>query len=199
MQSGKEKGTIYIVNLSIGMCSCPEGENGDSCPHQPAVALKYSISNSNLIPTNHSDKYKLAVLAIGEHPNLCAEKFADAHKKKFDIMKTAITQPEVVEKATSIPLPANNECSSNEHECTNALNDEQETSLEDIIKFHKEMSSDMEYWLQSGNQNFIKCYSKYLQTYKRIVNKARVQAPINSLSTAYVPFGRNTSCSTSQC
>ena len=193
--SRKEKGTIYIVNSSIGMCSCPAGENGNSCPHQAAVALKYGISNSNFIPTNHSDKYKLAVLAIGEHPDLCAEKFADVHQKKFDITKTAITQPEVVdEKATSIPLPANDERSSTEHECPNEVHDEQETSLEDIIKFHKEVSSDIEYWLRSGNQNFIKCYSKYLQTYKKIVNKARGQAPINSLSTAYVSFGRNTNC-----
>ena len=80
--SRKEKGTTYVVNSSIGMCSCPAGENGNSCPHQAAVALKYGVSNSNFIPNNHIDKYKLAVLAIGDHPDLCAEKFADIHKKK---------------------------------------------------------------------------------------------------------------------
>ena len=48
--------------------------------------------------------------------------------------------------------------------------------------------------MRNGNPNFIKCYSKYLETYKKIVNKARGQAPINSLSSAYVAFGRNRNC-----
>jgi hypothetical protein len=108
--SRKDKGTTYIVSSSIGMCSCPAGENGNSCPHQTAVALKFGISNSNFIQTNHSDKYKLAVLAIGEHPDLCAEKFADIHQKEFDFTKTTITQPEVVDQETTIiPLPGNDE------------------------------------------------------------------------------------------
>ena len=187
--SRKEKGTIYVVNSSIGMCSCPAGENGNSCPHQAAVALKYGISNSNFIPTNHIDKYKLAVLAIGEHPDLCAEKFADIHQKKFDSTKTAITEPVVVNEIPKY-VPLNDEPENVDDEHT----DKPETSLEDVIKLHKEVSSDIEFWLRSGNPNFIKCYSKYLETYKKIVNKARGQSPINSLSSGYVSFGRNTNC-----
>ena len=90
------------------MCSCPAGENGNSCPHQATVVLKYGISNSNFIPTNHIDKYKLAVLAIGEHPDLCAEKFADIHQKKFDSTKTAITEPVVVNEIPKY-VPLNDE------------------------------------------------------------------------------------------
>lgn len=187
--SRKEKGTIYVVNSSIGMCSCPAGENGNSCPHQAAVALKYGISNSNFIPTNHIDKYKLAVLAIGEHPDLCAEKFADIHQKKFDSTKTAITEPVVVNEIPKY-VPLNDEPENVDDEHT----DKPETSLEDVIKLHKEVSSDIEFWLRSGSPNFIKCYSKYLETYKKIVNKARGQSPINSLSSGYVSFGRNTNC-----
>ena len=190
--SRKEKGTIYVVNSSIGLCSCPADENGNSCPHQAAVVLKYGVSNHNFIPTNHMDKYKLAVLAIGEHPNLCAEKFADIHQKKFESTKPSITEPFPVNKNPNIPL--NDKLDNNENDYTNPTSEQQETSLDDVIKLHKEVSSDIEFWLRNGNPNFTKCYSKYLETYKKIVNKARGQAPINSLSSAYVAFGRNTNC-----
>ncbi|CAB3978616.1 Hypothetical predicted protein [Paramuricea clavata] len=160
--SRKEKGTIYVVNSSIGMRACPAGENGNSCPHQVTVALKYSISNSNFIPTNHIDKYKL-VLAIGEHPDLCAEKFADIHQKKFDLTKTAITEPVVVNEIPKY-VPLNDEPENIDDEHTDKL----ETSLDNVIKLHKELSSDIEFWLRSGNPNFIKCYSKYLETYKKL-------------------------------
>ena len=105
-----------------------------------------------------------------------------------------IPQPGVVdEKSRDSYVPLDDPGSSDD-ECTNTIQDEQETSLDNVIKLHKEVSSDIEFWLRSGNPNFVKCYSKYLQTYKKIVTKARGQAPINSLSSAYVSFGRNTNC-----
>ena len=101
------------------------------------------------------DKYKLAVLAIGEHPNLCAEKFADIHQKKFESTKPSITEPFPVNKNPNIPL--NDKLDNNENDYTNPTSEQQETSLDDVIKLHKEVSSDIEFWLRNGNPNFTKC------------------------------------------
>ena len=135
------------------------------------------------------DKCKLAVLAIGEHPNLCAEKFADIHQKKLESTKTVITEPFPVKENPNIPL--NDKLDNIENDYTSPTSEQQETGLDDVIKLHKEVSSDIEFWLRNGNPNFIKCYRKYLETYKKIVNKTRGQAPINSRASANVAFGRN--------
>lgn len=121
---------------------------------------------------------------------MSAEKFADIHQKKFDLAKTAITEPVVVDECPNY-IPLNDKPNNSEDECVNATCDET-MNLEDVVKLHKEVSSDIECWLRSGNPNFLKCYSKYLETYKKIVTKARGQAPINSLSSAYISFGKNT-------
>ena len=61
-----------------------------------------------------------------------------------------------------------------------------EPILDGVLKLHKEVSDDIEFRLRSSDQNFIKCYSEYLNTYHKIVSKARGQAPLNSLSAAYM-------------
>lgn len=47
--SRKENGLTYQVNTSLGICTCPHGENGSGCAHQAAVALKYGGGNLNFV------------------------------------------------------------------------------------------------------------------------------------------------------
>jgi hypothetical protein len=50
VRSRKEDNTVYQVDTSLGICTCPCGENGNACAHQAAVALHYGGSNLNFIP-----------------------------------------------------------------------------------------------------------------------------------------------------
>lgn len=65
VRSRKEDDTVYQVNTSLGIFTCPCGENGNACAHQAAVALHYGGSNLNFIPQSSQERYNLAVLAIG--------------------------------------------------------------------------------------------------------------------------------------
>lgn len=181
------------------MCSCPAGQNGNACPHQAAVVLKFGVSNCNFIPRNHVDKYNLAVLAIGDHPDLLLDKFADIHQKTLDLTLSSTTSMALLtnsddQQLANIPLQnASNGSENHDDDIHVHTTNSNDIPIEDVLKLHKEVSDDVEFWLRSGDQNFIKCYSKYLDTYRKIINKARGQTPLNNLSSAYVSFGKNTS------
>ena len=82
--SRKNPDTIYRVDCSTGICTCPAGNNGTACPHQAAVVLRYGASNPNFVPQNHQEKYNLAVTAVGEHPDLKTENFVNIHQKELE-------------------------------------------------------------------------------------------------------------------
>ena len=65
----------------MGICTCPHGENGTACAHQAAIALRYGGCNLNFMPQSSEERYKLAVLAIGDNPQLNVAKFAQLHEK----------------------------------------------------------------------------------------------------------------------
>ena len=114
VQSRKQAGITYTVNCAIGMCSCPAGQDGSACPHQAAVVLKFGVSNCNFIPKNHVDIYNLAVLAIGDHPDLLLDRFANIHQKTLDLTTIAPTTSSTCmaspisyehQQEDSVPLP----------------------------------------------------------------------------------------------
>ena len=77
----RNENITYEVDTSLGKCTCPRGENGIACAHQAAVALQYGGSNLNFIPQSPRERYNLAVLAIGENPQLNVATFVQLHEK----------------------------------------------------------------------------------------------------------------------
>lgn len=48
--SREDSNVVYVVDCNLGICTCQQGVNGNVCPHQAAVALKFGINNVNFIP-----------------------------------------------------------------------------------------------------------------------------------------------------
>ncbi|KAG0723666.1 hypothetical protein GWK47_042248 [Chionoecetes opilio] len=69
VQSQTNPDESYDVDLSIGMCTCPKGENGAVCKHQAACA-EFCLTES---PQHFAEKaenlHRLAALAVGDDRN----------------------------------------------------------------------------------------------------------------------------------
>ena len=65
--SKTERGVIYHVDMEIGICTCPQGQDGSPCSHQAAVVINFGSPSINCIPTMDPEgKRKLAYIAYGE-------------------------------------------------------------------------------------------------------------------------------------
>ena len=198
--SRKQPNTIYTVDCSTGICTCPAGNNGTACPHQAAVVLKYGISNPNFIPQNHHEKYNLAVTAIGEHPDLRSENFVNIHQKELE-KKPGYSLPLPVPSCddlftdklqkTSSQIQAISDSIAFTNCDTTCFPEEKDFDQEEIVKLHKEVTSDIEMRLRNGDANFRECYMKYLQQYRKIILKARGPSSSNCLASAYADFGKD--------
>jgi len=66
--TNKESGLVYIVNSSIGTCSCFIGMSGAPCKHQGAVAAKYHIGMINFLPSlSPDDRMIFSFIASGKN------------------------------------------------------------------------------------------------------------------------------------
>ena len=67
VHSKREVDTEYLVDMSLGTCSCPAGRDGSPCSHQHAGILHYQKASLNYIPTMHpAARQKLAYIALGD-------------------------------------------------------------------------------------------------------------------------------------
>ncbi|KAJ7363567.1 hypothetical protein OS493_009727 [Desmophyllum pertusum] len=68
---------------------------------------------------------------------------------------------------------------------------EADIELQDILKLHRQVNDDIELKLKTTDKNFRACYMKYLEVYRNVISKARGQAPVAALATAFVNFGKD--------
>ncbi|CAI6354853.1 unnamed protein product [Macrosiphum euphorbiae] len=57
--------TQYLVDLDLGICSCPRGDTGFPCKHQMFIAQKLNIDLSICLPMTEDMKKKLHIIASG--------------------------------------------------------------------------------------------------------------------------------------
>ena len=74
---------------------------------------------------------------------------------------------------------------------TTCFSEEKDFDQEEIVKLHKEVTSDIEMRLRNGDASFQQCYMKYLQQYRKIILKARGPLTANCLASAYADFGKD--------
>ena len=190
--SREDNNVVYVVDCSLGICTCLQGVNGNACPHQAAVALKFGINNVNFIPQTANDRFNLATLAVGSNRNFSVTQFVSLHQKEIesnpDFSGDCEMEQDTLPPLTVIDTSAGNSTSTHQSDDVEVP---EEISLEEILQLHQETSQDIEYRLRTSDNNFRKCYYKYLSLYRKIVSKCRGQAPISSLASAYVQFGKN--------
>ncbi len=66
VKSSRDPDNTYLVDMSLGTCSCQQGRDGSPCSHQAAVVFHFRHKSLNFIPTMYAPSRKqLAYLALG--------------------------------------------------------------------------------------------------------------------------------------
>ena len=181
----------YEVDCRTGMCTCPLGSNGNPCAHQAAVALKYGIAGINFIPQRPEERICLAKLAIGDHKELHLQKFVHLHQNEHAINIDMDTNDYCVPMEVDSALPTTQDDTSSSQSSDEESGFEVDIQLQDILRLHKQVQDDIELKLKTTDNNFRACYMKYLEIYRKIISKARGQAPVAALATAFAHFGKD--------
>ena len=51
VQSQSERGVKYLVDMTVGVCSCTGGLDGSPCSHQAAIVRHYGVPSISCIST----------------------------------------------------------------------------------------------------------------------------------------------------
>ena len=181
----------YEVDCRTGMCTCPLGSNGNPCAHQAAVALKYGIAGINFIPQRPEERIRLAKLAIGDHKELHLQNFVHLHQNEQAINIDMDTNDYCVPMEVDSALPPTQDDTSSSQSSDEESRFEVDIQLQDILRLHKQVQDDIELKLKTTDNNFRACYMKYLEICRKIISKARGQAPVAALATAFAHFGKD--------
>ena len=137
--------------------------NGNACPHQAAVALKYGISHLNFIPQTAKERFNIAIVAAGNNTKFNVSQFVSLHQKEIESDPHFFGDQEEMDEEPQVKIPTSTSLDSpRRHSTTNAaipavfLGDE-EISLDHVIKLHKEVSQDIEHRLRTSDKNYCKC------------------------------------------
>ena len=83
VNSQTEREVKYLVDMSLGVCSCTAGQDGSPCSHQAAVVKHYHIPAVNCIPTLSSESRQLlANVALGCNSVQNPYFYSSLHQKK---------------------------------------------------------------------------------------------------------------------
>lgn len=79
----------HVIELELGMCSCPVGVNGAPCKHQAFALQELGVSSVNFAPEYPAERRQMfAILAIGENDVPSVSFFASVHEKKNQEVKS---------------------------------------------------------------------------------------------------------------
>ena len=82
VKSKTERGVLYTVDMTVGVCTCPQGIDGSPCSHQAAVAIHYDKASINCIPTlAPAIRLIYAQIALGEKAEKNPAFYASLHDK----------------------------------------------------------------------------------------------------------------------
>ena len=67
--SKEDSNVGYVIDCNLDICICPQGVNGNACPHQAAFTLKFGINKANFISHTAKERFKLATPVVGSNKN----------------------------------------------------------------------------------------------------------------------------------
>ena len=87
VDSQTERNVKYLVDMSVGICSCMGGQDGSPCSHHAAIVKLYGVPSVNCIPTLSSQtRQEIAVIAIGSKAIEDSHFYASIHQEKLRVL-----------------------------------------------------------------------------------------------------------------
>ena len=66
VSSSSHTGVVYVVDMKVGLCECPQGQTGGICKHQVACAQSESLELPQAFIDSPDCRQWLAYVAMGE-------------------------------------------------------------------------------------------------------------------------------------
>ena len=100
VKSKTDQSITYTVDMTVGVCTCPQGIDGSPCSHQAAVSIHYGTASINCIPTIAPNVRQIyAQIALGEKATSSISFYANLHggvltsAKSTDMFHADFTSP----------------------------------------------------------------------------------------------------------
>ena len=88
VKSTSQRGVAYVVDMLVGVCTCPQGLDGSPCKHQAAIAIHYGTPSINCIPTLAPQIRRIyAQIALGKEAVTSLSFYAGIHDHIEEIIK----------------------------------------------------------------------------------------------------------------
>ena len=85
VNSSTQRGVFYTVDMTVGVCTCPQGVDGSPCTHQAAVVLHYGTPSINCIPSLSPHVRRIyARIALGEKAEEKTSFYAGLHDSNLN-------------------------------------------------------------------------------------------------------------------
>lgn len=101
--SEKLPGTVYTVNMFLGMCTCPQGNTGAPCKHQSAVMSHFRERSSNFLPVRDPVVRQL-MYAIATGNAVAPDDWFQSLVPEADVHPSVESIPEACMQAASIQV-----------------------------------------------------------------------------------------------
>lgn len=66
VQSSVDPSCHYRVDMTVGLCTCKEGNTGGPCKHQASIVRQFSLTSWNFIPENPEMRQLLCLIGTGK-------------------------------------------------------------------------------------------------------------------------------------
>ena len=94
VESQTERGVKYLVDMSVGICSCTGRQDGSPCSHQAAIVKHLGVPSVNCIPTlSLSTRQQIAMIAIGNKAIRESQFYASLHQEKLESVSNVTMEP----------------------------------------------------------------------------------------------------------
>ncbi|CAG8477470.1 14558_t:CDS:2 [Gigaspora margarita] len=159
--SASKTGVMYIVDPTIGICSCFAGISGAPCKHQAAIAIKFQEGTNNFIDMltidNRMDYFYIATGSIVRERSFYASLHRQIHTASKD---NTFNQSKIQESTISLEFIPNSEVTIKDTDTNKEMD-----RIESLSSFFHEMESDVR-----QNTQLLPAFEKFQKEYNNAKN-----------------------------
>lgn len=85
VNSQTERGVKYLVDMTLGVCSCDAGRDGSPCSHQATIVKCHHISSVNCVSVLSPLTRKQLAIALGSSSVQSQDFYSSIHEKELSI------------------------------------------------------------------------------------------------------------------
>ena len=171
VKSKSERGVVYTVDMSVGVCTCPQGMDGSPCSHQAAVAINYDKASINCIPTLAPNVRQIyATIALGVKADKNPAFYASLHDKAMtNNMEVDMFNPNYNSQSMHLLQSVIESDNNDENVSANlSSNDMLQSRIQAAQSLIDEIAEDLKHKLEEKNEQLLHSIEKFSSRYESL-------------------------------